>query len=191
MMFKTPLRKFITSTIAVSALAISATAIASNYNQADASQNTAEEQAPTAAPSKDIVDTALSAGSFNTLATALQEAGLIDALRGDGPFTIFAPTDEAFSKIPADQLNAILADKARLTEILTYHVVAGNVKAEEVIKLNSAKTLQGGEVAISTANGVQVNDANVIQTDIATSNGVIHVIDTVLLPEGSSSVPAE
>jgi uncharacterized surface protein with fasciclin (FAS1) repeats len=131
---------------------------------------------------KDIVDTAVAAGSFNTLATALTEAGLIETLKGEGPFTVFAPTDEAFAKIPADQLKAILADKELLTSILTYHVVAGKVKAADVVKLDSATSLQGSELAISTADGVKVNDANVIKTDIMTSNGVIHVIDTVLVP---------
>ncbi len=132
---------------------------------------------------KDIVDTAVSAGSFTTLAAALTEAGLIDTLKGDGPFTVFAPTDEAFEKIPADQLEAILADKELLTSILTYHVVSGKVLAEDVMALDSATTVQGADVAISTADGVKVNNANVVKTDIMTSNGVIHVIDTVLVPE--------
>jgi uncharacterized surface protein with fasciclin (FAS1) repeats len=131
----------------------------------------------------DIVDTAVAAGSFTTLATALTEAGLIDTLKGDGPFTVFAPTDEAFAKIPADQLEAILADKELLTSILTYHVVAGKVLAEDVVKLSSATTVQGSDVAIVVADNVKVNDATVTQTDIMTSNGVIHVIDTVLVPE--------
>lgn len=135
------------------------------------------------AAQKDIIDTAVAAGSFNTLATALTEAGLIETLKGDGPFTVFAPTDEAFAKIPQDTLNAILADKEQLTAILTYHVVAGNVLAADVVKLDSATSLQGGEIAVSTTDGVKVNDANVVKTDIMTSNGVIHVIDTVLLPQ--------
>lgn len=131
---------------------------------------------------KDIVDTAVAAGSFTTLAKALTKADLIDTLKGDGPFTVFAPTDEAFAKIPADQLESILADKELLTSILTYHVVAGKVVAEEVVKLDSATTLQGSDVAISSTDGVTVNNAKVTQTDIMTSNGVIHVIDTVLIP---------
>lgn len=135
------------------------------------------------AAKKDIVDTAVSAGSFTTLATALTEAGLIETLKGDGPFTVFAPTDEAFEKIPADQLKAILADKELLTSILTYHVVSGKVLAEDVVALDSATTVQGTDVAISTTDGVKVNDANVVKTDIMTSNGVIHVIDTVLVPQ--------
>lgn len=131
---------------------------------------------------KDIVDTAVAAGSFNTLATALTEAGLIDTLKGEGPFTVFAPTDEAFAKIPADKLAEILADKELLTSILTYHVVAGKVAASEVVKLTSATTVQGSDVKVSTENGVMINNANVIKTDIMTSNGIIHVIDTVLVP---------
>ena len=132
---------------------------------------------------KDIVDTAVAAGSFNTLATALTEAGLVDTLKGEGPFTVFAPTDEAFAKIPADQLKAILADKDKLTAILTYHVVAGKVLAADVVKLKSAKTVQGSDVSISTEGGVKVDNANVVKTDIMASNGVIHVIDTVIIPK--------
>ena len=132
---------------------------------------------------KDIVDTAVAAGSFNTLATALTEAGLVDTLKGEGPFTVFAPTDEAFAKIPADQLKAILADKDKLTAILTYHVVAGKVLATDVVKLKSAKTVQGSDVSISTEGGVKVDNANVVKTDIMASNGVIHVIDTVIIPK--------
>ncbi len=131
---------------------------------------------------KDIIDTAVAAGSFNTLATALTEAGLIDTLKGDGPFTVFAPTDEAFAKIPAEQLNSILADKELLTSILTYHVVAGKVMSTDVVKLESADSLQGSSLTISTDDGVKINEAVVIKADIETSNGVIHVIDTVLVP---------
>lgn len=131
---------------------------------------------------KDIVDTAIAAGSFNTLATALTEAGLVETLKGDGPFTVFAPTDEAFAKIPADELKAILADKELLTSILTYHVVAGKVTAADVMKLDSATTIQGSDVAVSTTDGVMINESKVVKADIMTSNGVIHVIDTVLLP---------
>lgn len=131
---------------------------------------------------KDIVDTAIAAGSFNTLATALTKAGLVDTLKSEGPFTVFAPTDEAFAKIPADDLKAILADKDLLTSILTYHVVAGKVMAEDVVALDSAKSVEGSSLTIDTSNGVKVNNANVTKTDIKTSNGVIHVIDTVLVP---------
>ena len=129
---------------------------------------------------KDIVDTAVAAGNFKTLATALTEAGLVDTLKGPGPFTVFAPTDEAFAKLPAGTLDALLKDKAKLVAVLTYHVVAGKVMAADVVKLTSAKTVEGQDVKISTMGGVKVNDANVIKTDIAAANGVIHVIDTVL-----------
>lgn len=142
---------------------------------------------PTAsAASKDIVDTAVAAGSFNTLAKALTAAGLVDTLKGTGPFTVFAPTDDAFAKLPAGTLDNLLKpeNKEKLVSILTYHVVAGKVPASQVVTLNSAKTVQGSEVAIKVTDGnVTVNDANVVTTDVAASNGVIHVIDTVLLPK--------
>lgn len=131
---------------------------------------------------KDIVDTAVAAGSFTTLVAAVQEAGLVDTLKGEGPFTVFAPTDEAFAKIPDDQLQALLADKEALTAVLTYHVVSGKVMAKDVVTLTSAKTVQGSSIDIDASNGVRVDGANVIKTDILTSNGVIHVIDTVLMP---------
>jgi uncharacterized surface protein with fasciclin (FAS1) repeats len=135
-----------------------------------------------AQPASDIVDTAVAAGSFKTLATALQAAGLIDTLKGPGPFTVFAPTDEAFAKLPAGTVEALLEDKAKLARILTYHVVAGQILAADVVKLSEAKTVEGGALRIATAGGVKVNGANVVKADIATSNGVIHVIDAVLLP---------
>jgi uncharacterized surface protein with fasciclin (FAS1) repeats len=131
---------------------------------------------------KDIVDTAVAAGSFNTLATALTAAGLVDTLKGKGPFTVFAPTDEAFAKIPKADLEALLKDKQKLTAVLTYHVVSGKVMAADVMGLKSAKTLQGGSLTIDTSKGVKVDGANVVKTDIACTNGVIHVIDTVILP---------
>jgi uncharacterized surface protein with fasciclin (FAS1) repeats/uncharacterized protein YbjT (DUF2867 family) len=131
---------------------------------------------------KDIVDTAVSAGQFNTLAKALTEAGLVETLKGKGPFTVFAPTDEAFAKLPAGTLDALLKDKAKLTAVLTYHVVPGKVMASDVAKLTEAKTVQGQNVKISTMSGVMVNDAHVVKTDILASNGVIHVIDKVILP---------
>jgi uncharacterized surface protein with fasciclin (FAS1) repeats len=130
----------------------------------------------------DIVDTAISAGQFNTLAKALTEAGLIDTLKGPGPFTVFAPTDAAFAKIPADQLQALLSDKAALTKVLTYHVVPGTVMAKDVTT-GAVKTVEGQNLMLNVSSaGVKVNDANVIKTDIVASNGVIHVIDTVVLP---------
>ena len=138
---------------------------------------------PVRAADKDIVDTAVAAGQFKTLAAALQAAGLIDTLKGKGPFTVFAPTDEAFAKIPKADLDALLKDKAKLTKVLTYHVVAGKVMAADVVKLKEAKTVEGSLVKIDTSAGVKVNNANVVKTDIAASNGVIHVIDTVLLPK--------
>jgi transforming growth factor-beta-induced protein len=134
-------------------------------------------------PPKDIVDTAVADGRFKTLVTALTAAGLVDTLKGKGPFTVFAPTDEAFAKLPAGTLTALLADKAKLTAILTYHVVPGRVMAADVVKLTSANTVNGKPVTIKVDGGkVYINDAQVIITDILTSNGVIHVIDKVILP---------
>ncbi|MCB1570221.1 MAG: fasciclin domain-containing protein [Xanthomonadales bacterium] len=133
---------------------------------------------------KDIVDTAVAAGSFKTLATALEAAGLVDTLKGPGPFTVFAPTDAAFAKLPAGTVEGLLKDKPKLTAILTYHVVPGNVKAADVVKLDSAKTVNGQSVAIKVVDGkVIVDNATVTTADIEASNGVIHVIDTVLLPK--------
>ncbi len=131
---------------------------------------------------KNIVEVATAAGSFKTLLTAVEAAGLVGALSGPGPFTVFAPTDEAFAKIPAADLQALLADKAKLSAVLTYHVVSGTVLAKDVGGLKSAKTLQGAELAIDTSSGVKVGGANVVATDIMASNGVIHVVDTVLMP---------
>lgn len=134
------------------------------------------------AQAKDIVDTAVGAGSFKTLATALGAAGLVDTLKGKGPFTVFAPTDEAFAKIPKADLDALLKDKAKLTSVLTYHVVAGKVMAADV-KAGKVKTVQGSELTVSTSMGVMVDNAKVIKTDITADNGVIHVIDTVIMPK--------
>lgn len=132
----------------------------------------------------DIVDTAVAAGSFNTLVAAVQAAGLVDTLKGDGPFTVFAPTDEAFSKIPQSQLDALLADKEALTAVLTYHVVPGKIMSADLLekRLTTAKTVQGESINIDARNSVKVNDANVVKADIAASNGVVHVIDAVILP---------
>ena len=136
-----------------------------------------------AAPSKDIVQTAVDAGSFKTLAAALQAADLISTLKSEGPFTVFAPTDAAFAKIPKADLDALLKDKAALTEVLTYHVVSGQVMAADVVKLTQANTVEGSPVKIKVVDGkVMINNANVSATDIAASNGVIHVIDTVIMP---------
>ena len=139
--------------------------------------------APATTAEKDIVDTAVAAGNFTTLARALDAAGLVGTLKGPGPFTVFAPTDEAFAKLPPGTLDALLADKAKLTQVLTYHVVPGKVMASDVVKLDSARTVQGQAIRISTAGGVKVDDATVIRPDIQASNGVIHVIDAVILPQ--------
>ena len=140
---------------------------------------------PGRASDKDIVDTAVAAGSFKTLAAALTAAGLVDTLKGDGPFTVFAPTDEAFAKLPAGTVENLLKPENRdkLRAVLTYHVVPGKVTAAQVVKLKNAKTVQGSNVTIAASGGkVKVDNANVVKTDIAASNGVIHVIDTVIMP---------
>jgi len=161
-------------TAAVLVLGTSAALAGGTQHQSSASDSTMA--------TADIVDTAVGAGQFKTLATALTAAGLIDTLKGPGPFTVFAPTDEAFAKIPADKLNALLADKAALTKVLTYHVVAGKVLAADV-KTGEVKTVQGQPLnVVVSSTGVMVNNANVIKTDITASNGVIHVIDSVLMP---------
>ena len=161
-------RKFLVSLVAMIALAAGSLSYAGQYGKTT-KQN-------------DVVDTAISAGSFDTLVTALQAAGLVETLKGKGPYTVFAPTDEAFAKIPAEDLNALLKDKEALTKILTYHVVSGKVMASDVVTLKSAPSVEGQSIAITTDNGVMVDDANVIKTDIVASNGVIHVIDTVIMP---------
>ena len=130
----------------------------------------------------DIVDTAVAAGSFNTLVAAVKAAGLVETLKSTGPFTVFAPTDEAFAKIPKADLDALLKDKAKLTSVLTYHVVGGKVMAADV-KAGKVKTVQGSEMTISTTGGVMVDKAKVIKTDIVADNGVIHVIDSVIMPK--------
>ncbi len=138
------------------------------------------------AQDKDIVDTAVAAGSFKTLAAALTEAGLIDTLKSAGPFTVFAPTDEAFAKLPKGTVEALLKDKAALTKILTYHVIKGSVMANKVVTMNgkNVATVEGSTVKVKVKGGkVMVNNANVVKTDIACSNGVIHVIDTVIMPK--------
>ena len=137
------------------------------------------------AQTSDIVETAVAAGSFKTLAKLLTDAGLIETLKGPGPFTVFAPTDEAFAKVPAATLAALGKDKAALKSVLLYHVVAGKVMAADVVKMNgkSAKTVEGQDAKIMVmGDKVMVNNANVVKTDIIAKNGVIHVIDAVLLP---------
>jgi len=133
---------------------------------------------------KTIVEVAIDAGNFTTLVAAVKAAGLVDTLSGTGPYTVFAPTDEAFAKLPAGTVESLLKDKEKLTAILTYHVVSGKVMAADVVELNTATTVQGQDVTIKVENGkVMVNNANVVTTDIEASNGVIHVIDTVLMPK--------
>lgn len=140
-------------------------------------------QAQATTPAKDIVTVAVEAGSFKTLAAALQAAGLVQTLQGAGPFTVFAPTDAAFAKLPAGTLEALLRDKEKLAAILTYHVVPGRVEAKDVVKLTTANTVNGQAVTIKVENGmVHIDGAMVTKTDVQASNGVIHVIDTVILP---------
>ncbi len=161
---------FVAQAFALLALAVSATASADNHK---------------GAKSADIVDTAVAAGQFNTLAAALDAADLVGTLKGDGPFTVFAPTDEAFAKLPAGTVESLLKPENRdqLVAVLTYHVVAGKVAAADVVKLDKATTVNGADVKIKVSdNGVKVDNANVVATDIVASNGVIHVIDTVILP---------
>ena len=149
-----------------------------------AHRSTKHEHSTSTAP--DIIDTAVSAGSFNTLVTAVKAAGLVETLKGEGPFTVFAPTDDAFAKLPAGTLDSLLLpqNKDKLASILTYHVVAGKVMAEDVVVLSKAQTVNGQSVKITVMNGkVMVDNANVIKTDIECSNGVIHVIDAVILPK--------
>jgi len=165
-------RKLISSTyiaLAAALLLLVTDAYAGNYGKKQA----------------DIVDTAVAAGTFNTLAAALEAGGLVETLKADGPYTVFAPTDEAFAKLPDGTVEMLLLpeNKDKLVEILTYHVVAGKVTAAEVVTLQSAKTANGSDVAIRVVDEtVFINDSRVVATDIAASNGVIHVVDTVILP---------
>jgi uncharacterized surface protein with fasciclin (FAS1) repeats len=150
----------------------------------DYAKDAVKKEAKKEAEAKDIVDTAVAAGSFKTLAAALKAADLVDTLKGDGPFTVFAPTDEAFDKLPEGTVEELLKpeNKEKLVAVLTYHVVSGKVTSKDVAKLTEAKTVQGSKVKISTKDGVMINDAKVTKADIMTSNGVIHVIDKVILP---------
>jgi len=131
----------------------------------------------------DIVDVAVSAGTFKTLVAAVKAAGLVETLKGKGPFTVFAPSDDAFAKLPKGTVEGLLADLPKLKSILTYHVVAGKVTAADVMKLTSAKTVQGQSVTFQTNGGVKVNGANVVTADVKADNGIIHVIDSVILPK--------
>jgi uncharacterized surface protein with fasciclin (FAS1) repeats len=175
--------------MATLAAGVAALAFASGCDQNHASHDhwssghDCSTHAAHAAPAKDIVDTAVAAGSFDTLVTAVTEADLADTLRGDGPFTVFAPTDAAFAKLPEGTIPALLNDKDRLRAVLLYHVVPGKVTAADVVKLSSAKTAQGASLPIRVhGSSVRVGAANVTQTDVMAANGVIHVIDTVLIP---------
>lgn len=164
--------KTILAVASAALIALSGAAIAAHHGEKEAT-------------SGDIVDVAVSAGQFNTLVAALKAAGLVDTLKGDGPFTVFAPTDAAFAKLPAGTIDNLLKpeNKDQLIAILTYHVVTGNVMAADVVKLSSAATVNGAAVSIEVDNGiVRIDNATVLKTDIGASNGVIHVIDTVILP---------
>jgi uncharacterized surface protein with fasciclin (FAS1) repeats len=163
--------RFAPVALATAALTIAVPASAQYSSDADGSGS-----------DKTIVETAVAAGSFETLVAAVKAAGLVDVLSGEGPFTVFAPTDEAFAKLPDGTIEALLADKEKLTAVLTYHVVPGKVKAKDVMKVTSAKTVQGKALTFDTSNGVKVDNATVIKADVEASNGVIHVIDTVLIP---------
>ena len=173
--------KSILSLAMSAALAMASTAAVADHH-GDKSKKGADMKAEQA--TSDIIATDKAAGSFDTLLTAVEAAGLTETLASGGPFTVFAPTDDAFAAIPADDLNALLADQDALTSVLTYHVVDGRVPAAKVIKLDSATTLQGSDVTITVDGGeVDVNNANVVATDVKASNGVIHVIDSVLMPD--------
>ena len=167
-------------------IGLCSTLVASSLFLAACSDDGSDPMSSESSNEMDIIDTAISAGSFNTLVAAVQAAGLEATLRGNGPFTVFAPTDEAFAKLPAGTVEDLLKpeNKDRLVSILTYHVVPGRVMAADVIGLTSAATVQGSLLMIDAANGaVKIDNATVIQTDIATTNGVIHAIDTVVLPQ--------
>jgi uncharacterized surface protein with fasciclin (FAS1) repeats len=146
-------------------------------------QSCGHAKAAEGAAGKDIVDTAVGAGKFGTLVTAIKTASLVDTLKGAGPFTVFAPTDEAFAKLPKGTVDALLKDPPKLRAILKYHVVSGKVSSADVVKLTSAKTLLGQNLKIDAAKGVKINDAAVLDADVACKNGLVHVIDTVLLPQ--------
>jgi uncharacterized surface protein with fasciclin (FAS1) repeats len=166
----------------VLASAVTAAVLAAGVSTAGAEGTSYKTNMSAPMARADIVDTAVGAGQFNTLAKALTAAGLVDTLKGKGPFTVFAPTDAAFAKLPPAQLNALLADKAALVKVLTYHVVPGEIIAADV-KAGRLKTVEGDSLNVTTSSmGVKVNDANVIKADVMASNGVIHVIDTVVVP---------
>lgn len=165
--------------LALGLLAVGATA--AHHEKMEAETKEASEAAKAHGT---IVDVATNSGSFDTLVSAVKAADLVEVLSGEGPFTVFAPTDEAFARIPKEELDALLADKEKLTAVLTYHVVPGKVTASEVVKLDSARTVQGQSLTIrSNGKGLQVAGANVVQADVPATNGVIHVIDRVVMPK--------
>lgn len=172
--------------LAIILVVVALTMQPSQENNQNTSPATQANQSPQAQEGEqtmnNIVEIASSNNDFSTLVTAVTEAGLVETLSGDGPFTVFAPTNDAFAKLPEGAVENLLKDKERLTQVLTYHVIPGKVMAKDVAGLKSAKTVQGGEISIDTSDGVKVDNANVIQTDIEASNGVIHVIDSVIMP---------
>ncbi len=180
------MKRFLSLPIFVLALPLAA-ACGGGDTQTPLNTPTNNTETTGATAKKDIVDTAVGAGKFTKLAAALQAAGLVDTLKGPGPFTVFAPSDDAFAKIPADKLDALLKDKAALGAVLKAHVVSGKVMAADVTKLTSASTLNGSFPVKASADGVMIGNAKVVQTDIECSNGVIHVIDTVLMPDDKSA----
>lgn len=174
------------TTLVLSALALGAcsgSTKATAKKAATGAASQAVEAAKTEAAKGNIVEVAMGAGQFNTLVTAVKAAGLVETLSGPGPFTVFAPTDAAFAKLPAGTVEALLKDKEKLTAILTYHVVAAKVMAADVGGLTEAKTVNGAMLPIDTSDGVMVGKGKVVKADVGASNGVIHVVDTVLLPE--------
>lgn len=185
------MKKLTTLTLAIAVVAaMSSTSFAGSCGSGSHSHDDKSKATTASAVSKsydksaDIVETAISAENFTTLVAAVKAAGLVEALKGDGPFTVFAPTDEAFAALPEGTVEALLKDTEKLTAILTYHVVPGIVKAEDVVKVDKAETLQGQSVMVKVSDGkVMIDNANVIKTDIMASNGVIHVIDAVIMPD--------
>jgi len=170
----------------LTALALPADACPAAAKTAKASSSCGSSASMTAqtaqSATQDIVDTAVAAGSFETLVAAVKAAGLVDTLKGEGPFTVFAPTDAAFAALPDGALEGLLSDPAALRSVLTYHVVPGSLTAEDLQDRRAAKTVQGQRVSIGSGQGLTIDGARVIKADIATSNGVIHVIDSVILP---------
>jgi len=164
--------------LTLGALVLVAAPVAAQYGDGAMKEKPASMQAS----AMNVVEVAASAGTFKTLLTAAKAAGLAETLAGEGPFTVFAPTDEAFAKLPEGTVEGLLKDTEKLKAVLLYHVVSGKVMAADVAGLKTAKTLQGGELKIDTSHGVMINNAMVVKADVAASNGVIHVIDTVLLP---------